>query len=112
MQLPVCIPVAIGFPSTKGIMPQPSNQDPHQKAPGGTELLTIAQVLQELQVPRSTFYRWKAIGVAPPIIKLPNGKLRMRRSALDAWLTSREGHGQSVTDLLPMSTARRQIRPK
>ncbi|MFG3441159.1 helix-turn-helix transcriptional regulator [Nonomuraea sp. NPDC047897] len=52
-------------------------------------LLTIAEVLAELQVARSTFDAWRSLGLAPECIKLPNGKLRVRRSALDAWLATR-----------------------
>ena len=36
------------------------------------------------------FFRWKATGVAPRCIKLPNGSLRIRRRDLDAWLAERE----------------------
>lgn len=50
------------------------------------QLLTLVEVLEELQVPRSTFFRWKAIGRAPRVIKYPNGSLRVRRSDLDSWL--------------------------
>jgi predicted DNA-binding transcriptional regulator AlpA len=52
-------------------------------------LLTIAEVLAELQVARSTFDTWRSLGSAPECIKLPNGQIRVRRSALDTWLTSR-----------------------
>lgn len=52
-------------------------------------LLTIAEVLDELQVARSTFDTWRALGAAPECIKLPNGQLRIRRAALDAWLAGR-----------------------
>jgi predicted DNA-binding transcriptional regulator AlpA len=55
-----------------------------------TEYLTIAEVLAELAIPKSTFYRWKALGQAPRTIKLPNGSLRIRRSDLDVWLNARE----------------------
>jgi len=61
-----------------------------QSAGGGAELLTLADVLLELEVPRSTFFRWKAIGKAPRTIKYPNGSLRVRRADLDAWLAAHE----------------------
>jgi predicted DNA-binding transcriptional regulator AlpA len=52
-------------------------------------LLTLAEVLAELKVARSTFDTWRVLGTAPECIKLPNGQLRTRRSALDAWLAAR-----------------------
>ena len=55
-----------------------------------TRLLTVAAVLAELDVPRSTFYKWRRVGQAPRCIKLPNGEVRIRRADLDAWLLSRE----------------------
>lgn len=54
------------------------------------QLLTLAEVLAELDVPKSTFSRWKAIGKAPRTIKYPNGSLRIRRRDLDAWLAAHE----------------------
>lgn len=55
------------------------------------ELLTVDQVLNELcGVSRNTFYRWRQLGTAPPALKLPNGEIRVRRSALEAWLCDRE----------------------
>lgn len=51
-------------------------------------LLTIADVLAELQVARSTFDTWRGLGSAPECIKLPNGQIRVRRSALEDWLSS------------------------
>jgi predicted DNA-binding transcriptional regulator AlpA len=54
--------------------------------PGSRKHLTIADVCDELDVARSTFYDWRAKGRAPRCIKLPNGELRIRRSDLDAWL--------------------------
>jgi predicted DNA-binding transcriptional regulator AlpA len=53
------------------------------------ELLTIAELLAELQVARSTFDTWRTVGSAPECIKLPNGQIRICRRALDAWLASR-----------------------
>jgi hypothetical protein len=38
---------------------------------------------------RSTFDDWRARGVAPNVIKLPNGQLRIDRHDLNAWLDSR-----------------------
>jgi predicted DNA-binding transcriptional regulator AlpA len=46
--------------------------------------------LVELDVSKSTFFRWKALGQAPKTYKLPNGHLRIRRTDFDAWLSSRE----------------------
>jgi predicted DNA-binding transcriptional regulator AlpA len=51
------------------------------------ELLTVRQVLEELGgVSRRTFYRWRELRTAPRCIRLPNGELRVRRDALNAWL--------------------------
>ena len=58
--------------------------------PNGNRLLTLAEVLAELEVPRSTFFRWKALGIAPKTIKYPNGSLRVRRAVLDAWIAAHD----------------------
>ena len=63
---------------------------PLRPSTGRTDLLTLADVLAELDVPKSTFFRWKAIGKAPRTIKYPNGSLRIRRRDLDIWLTAHE----------------------
>ncbi|MFE1047473.1 helix-turn-helix transcriptional regulator [Streptomyces olivaceus] len=56
----------------------------------GIELLTVRQVLEELGgVSRRTFYRWRELHLAPACIRLPNGELRVRRDALDAWVEER-----------------------
>jgi len=52
----------------------------------GDELLTIDEVITELRVPRSTFYRWRQAGLAPRAVKLPSGAVRIRRAALTEWL--------------------------
>lgn len=54
------------------------------------ELLTVQQVLAELKIAKSTWYEWRQVGKAPRVHKLPNGKLRVRRSALEGWLKSLE----------------------
>jgi predicted DNA-binding transcriptional regulator AlpA len=53
----------------------------------------LDEVLAELDLPRSTFFRWKATGKAPRTIKYPNGSLRVRRSDLDAWIAAHEEVG-------------------
>lgn len=50
------------------------------------ELLTVPDVIAELQISRATFYRWLATGKGPKPIKLPGGTIRVRRSALDRFL--------------------------
>lgn len=56
----------------------------------GIELLTVRQVLGELGgISRRTFYRWRELNLAPACIRLPNGELRVRRDALDAWVEDR-----------------------
>ena len=54
------------------------------------ELLTIEEVIAELRVPRSTFYRWRQQGIAPRVMKLPSGAVRIRRTALEEWLRGLE----------------------
>lgn len=54
-----------------------------------SNLLTLAEVLAELRVSRSTFDTWRTLGTAPKCIKLPNGCIRVHRDDLDAWLSTR-----------------------
>ena len=53
------------------------------------DLLTIAQVCEELGVARSSLDLWRRLGTAPRFIRLPNNSLRCERAALEAWLESR-----------------------
>lgn len=41
--------------------------------------------LAEIRMSPSVFYRLRARGQVPLMIKLPNGELRCRRADLDAW---------------------------
>ena len=54
------------------------------------ETVKLAQVLEELGMSRSAFYRMRALGKAPKCLKLPNGQIRIRRSDLETWLTDCE----------------------
>jgi predicted DNA-binding transcriptional regulator AlpA len=72
--------------SRKTKEPQPI----HGSAAPRRDFLTLAEFLDALDVPKSTFFRWKAIGLAPKTYKLPNGQLRIRRTDFEAWMTTRE----------------------
>ncbi|MFJ3665672.1 helix-turn-helix transcriptional regulator [Streptomyces sp. NPDC090106] len=52
--------------------------------------LKLREVLEEIDMSRAAFYRMRARGKAPKLIKLPNGQLRCRRTDLDAWWSSME----------------------
>ncbi|RKE19633.1 AlpA family transcriptional regulator [Streptomyces sp. TLI_171] len=49
------------------------------------KFLKLAEVLEEIDMSRSAFYRMRARGEAPELKKLPNGHLRVSRADLDAW---------------------------
>jgi len=52
--------------------------------------LTIADVCEDLEINRSTFYDWRAKRKAPKCIKLPNGELRIRLDDYEKWLAANE----------------------
>ncbi|MGW1031634.1 helix-turn-helix transcriptional regulator [Streptomyces antibioticus] len=54
------------------------------------EKLTVQEVITDLKVAESTFYRWRQLGKGPRSIKLPNGDVRIRRSEYERWLAERE----------------------
>jgi predicted DNA-binding transcriptional regulator AlpA len=58
----------------------------------GTNLLKLPAVLEELGMSRAAFYRMRARGNGPKLIKLPNGQLRCRRDDLDKWLARFADH--------------------
>jgi predicted DNA-binding transcriptional regulator AlpA len=70
-------------------MPRP-NRSKGAASMRNDEFLTIPQVIEEIGVPRATFYRWRQRGRGPKAIKLPNGHVRIRRSALSSWLEGLE----------------------
>ncbi|MGW1072321.1 helix-turn-helix transcriptional regulator [Streptomyces sp. NPDC002537] len=55
-----------------------------------TPALTLPEVLEEIRMSRAAFYRMRARGKAPKILKLPNGQLRVRRADLDTWFAACE----------------------
>ena len=55
-----------------------------------TCMLKLPEVLDEIGISRAAFYRLRAHGQAPRLIKLPNGQLRCRRADLDAWWARHE----------------------
>jgi len=60
-------------------------------AKGGTRAhLTVADICEELQISRSTFYEWRAKHKGPRVVRLPNGDLRVRRADFDSWLSTLE----------------------
>ncbi|MFE0402859.1 helix-turn-helix transcriptional regulator [Streptomyces nigra] len=51
------------------------------------KMLKLPEVLEEIGMSRAAFYRMRARGQAPRLVKLPNGHLRVRRHDLDDWLS-------------------------
>ncbi|GGO49368.1 excisionase [Streptomyces daqingensis] len=57
-----------------------------------TQMLKLSEVLEEIDMSRAAFYRMRARGKAPRLMKLPNGQIRCRRADLDAWWAACEQH--------------------
>ncbi|WP_194891346.1 helix-turn-helix transcriptional regulator [Catenulispora pinisilvae] len=73
--------------------PQPTRSKPRAATARSTphdELLSINEVCEELGVARATFYRWRAHRKGPASLRLPNGTVRIRRSALTAFIAACE----------------------
>ncbi|MGW9044105.1 helix-turn-helix transcriptional regulator [Streptomyces lydicus] len=54
------------------------------------KMLKLPEVLEEIDMSRAAFYRMRARGQAPKLIRLPNGQIRCRRSDLDDWWERQE----------------------
>ncbi|MFI6765629.1 helix-turn-helix transcriptional regulator [Streptomyces sp. NPDC050355] len=54
------------------------------------KMLKLSEVLAELDMSRAAFYRMRARGLGPRIVKLPNHQIRIRRADLDNWLAGQE----------------------
>jgi predicted site-specific integrase-resolvase len=61
-----------------------------RRRPPADELLPLTVVLDEIGITRATWYRWRNRGYGPEVRRLPNGHLRVRRSALNAFLEDLE----------------------
>ncbi|MCF3102942.1 helix-turn-helix domain-containing protein [Streptomyces roseoverticillatus] len=70
--------------------PHKRDEDGGTRARAQDEKLTVKEVIVDLKIAPSTFYRWRRLGKAPRSIKLPNGDVRIRRSEYDRWLAERE----------------------
>jgi predicted DNA-binding transcriptional regulator AlpA len=83
------IPTTPGSTRRRKASTRPTPTRPPSRSDGDDPFLTVSEVLIELKVARSTFDDWRIKGVGPDHVKLPNGQLRVRRSALDSWLAAR-----------------------
>ncbi|MGH8930055.1 MAG: helix-turn-helix transcriptional regulator [Egibacteraceae bacterium] len=55
----------------------------------GEEYLTVKQLAELLQVPVSTVYRWRYLGVGPRGIRVSGRHVRYRRCEVEAFLEER-----------------------
>jgi predicted DNA-binding transcriptional regulator AlpA len=65
-------------------------------------------VTAELRVSRAAFYRWRRQGAGPPAVRLPGGGVRVRRSALTAWLRRLEADTQDGQEQIADGQLRRR----
>lgn len=59
---------------------------PTPTRPARSDLMTLQDVYDELEISKSTWNDWKNKGRAPKHFKLPNGQVRIRRADFDKWL--------------------------
>jgi predicted DNA-binding transcriptional regulator AlpA len=57
--------------------------------PATDELVTAADLADELQIPEKTLAQWRYLGRGPKFLKL-GAHVRYRRSDVDAWLAASE----------------------
>ena len=55
-----------------------------------TRWLTVAEILDELNIPRRTWQEWREKGQTPACKRLPNGQLRISETAYRKWLDKLE----------------------
>jgi predicted DNA-binding transcriptional regulator AlpA len=66
-------------------------------------------VTAELRVSRAAFYRWRRQGAGPAAVRLPGGGVRVRRSALTAWLRRLEADTRDGQEQTADGQLRRQV---
>jgi predicted DNA-binding transcriptional regulator AlpA len=49
--------------------------------------LTVPEVCDFLSISKSTFYKWRMLGIAPLAKRLPNGDLRIRQDWLNEYMS-------------------------
>ncbi len=59
---------------------------PTPTRPKSTNLMTLQDIFNELDISKSTWNDWKNKGRAPKHFKLPNGQVRVRRADFEKWL--------------------------
>ena len=81
-------------PGTRTAQGRPPATPPDTPGTPDDRLLTIEEVTTELRVSRAAFYRWRRAGAGPPVVRLPGGGVRVRRSTLTWWLRHLEADTQ------------------
>jgi predicted site-specific integrase-resolvase len=65
---------------------QTRNRAPRAKKTEIEEMISVADICKGLGISARTFYEWRAKGLAPECIKLPNGSLRVEPEEYTRWL--------------------------
>lgn len=52
--------------------------------------ITVPEILEDLGIARRTWQRWRELGLAPTCKRLPNGELRISRTAYETWVNGLE----------------------
>jgi excisionase family DNA binding protein len=97
---------APGTPTAPSRPPATPGADP---GTADDPLLTIDEVTAELRVSRAAFYRWRRQGAGPAAVRLPGGGVRVRRSALTAWLRRLEADTRDGQEQTADGQLRRQV---
>ena len=70
------------------ISAMPSNKSNNTADWTENKWYSVIQVCEFLGINRSTFYKWRALSLAPQVVRLPNGDLRVREDWLANFLSS------------------------